>query len=174
MEHFKSLPKSSFSVLVRERNAAGDDDDDDLLSSKSEDFRVKEVRKGVFESIWRDDKAGLVASLKRRHCLACSEPVDRGIVSKLLHLCCVFDSVECASALLCGELDSVPLVNEVNEMGKSPLHTAAESHSGRCLGLLLKKRARTDVRTKDGRAQLALELSLSSTRYSPKNTSFSF
>lgn len=170
-EPFKSLPKCSLSAFVPENIASSDNDE--LRSSKNEDFRVNDDRKSLFESICQDDKTQLVSSLKRLF-ETYSEPVDRSIVSKLLHLCCVFDSVECASALLCGELSTVPLVNQVNEMGKSALHTAAESHSGRCVGLLLKKHARTDLRTKDGRAQLALELSLSSTRYSPKKTSFSF
>ncbi|KAF3444784.1 hypothetical protein FNV43_RR14477 [Rhamnella rubrinervis] len=159
-EPFKSLPKCSFSAFVPENIAPRDDV---LRSSKKEDFRVNEDRKSVFESICQDDKTQLVSSLKGLF-KTYSEPVDRGIVSKFLHLCCVFDSVECASALLCGELSTVPLVNHINEMGKTALHTAAESHSSRCVGLLLKKRARTDLRTKDGRAQLALELSLSSTR----------
>lgn len=170
-ESFKSLPKCSFSAFGPGNIASRDDDD--LGSSKNEDFRMNEDRKSVVESIYQDDKTQLLSSLKLLF-QTYSEPVDKSIVSKLLHLCCVFDSVACASALLCGELSTVPLVNQMNEMGKSALHTSAESHSGRCVGLLLKKRARTDLRTKDGRRQLALELSLSSTRYSPKNTSFSF
>ncbi|KAK6928204.1 Ankyrin repeat [Dillenia turbinata] len=69
---------------------------------------------------------------------------DRGIVSKLLHFCCTLDAVECASCLINGELGVVPLVNEIEESGKSPLHTAAENHSVRCIELLIRKRARTD------------------------------
>ncbi|XP_062106663.1 uncharacterized protein LOC133818003 [Humulus lupulus] len=118
----------------------------------------------IFESIYEDDKGGLTTQSRRVFELS-SEPLDRSFASKLLHLCCVYDSADCASALLCGELGTVPLVNEVDEeTGKSPLHTAAEMHAVRCVELLLKKRARTDLRTRDGRAQLALELSLSSSR----------
>ena len=142
----------------------GDDGDGDILNTKSVDLEMNLAQASIIESIYEDDKGGLTTQSKRVFDLS-SEPLDRSIASKLLHLCCVYDSVDCASALLCGELGTVPLVNDVDdETGKTPLHTAAESHAARCVELLLKKRARTDVRTRDGRAQLALELSLSSSR----------
>lgn len=41
------------------------------------------------------------------------------------------------------------------------MHTAAESHAPLCVEMLLKRRARTDMRSKDERALIPLELSLS-------------
>lgn len=76
----------------------------------------------------------------------------------------MFDSVECAAALLNGEVGVVPLVNETDVRGRAALHTAAEVHARRCIELLLKKHARTDLRTRDGRRLLALDLSLCSSR----------
>ncbi|XP_015879390.4 uncharacterized protein LOC107415561 isoform X2 [Ziziphus jujuba] len=160
-ELFNSLPKCKISGF--DFGKVTSNDDDDLRSSMDENFNVADGRTSVTVSICQDDRTQLVASLNRFF-QASSEPLDRSILSRLVHLCCVFDSVDCASALLSGELKTVPLVNEMSEMGQSALHTAAESHSSRCVELLLKKRARTDLRTKDGSAQLALELSLSSTR----------
>ena len=67
-----------------------------------------------------------------------SNPLDRRVVSKLLHLCCASDSADSAAALLNGELGTLPLVNEFDdETGLSPLHTTAESHSKRCKTLPL-------------------------------------
>lgn len=90
--------------------------------------------------------------------------MDRHITSKLLQLCCAFDSVVCAAALIAGEVGEVAVVNQVDETGRTPLHAAAEYQSARCVELLLRKRARTDVRTKDGRRLLPLELSIASAR----------
>ncbi|XP_050226511.1 uncharacterized protein LOC126676363 [Mercurialis annua] len=94
---------------------------------------------------------------------------NRAVISKLLHLCCSVNSVNCATSLINGELDGgraiLPsLINEVDISGMSPLHAAAEAHAFRCVEMLLKKRARTDLRTKDGRGLLPLELSLYKTR----------
>lgn len=142
------------------------DDYDDILNSKSVDLEMNlaQAQASIIESIYEDDKASLTTHSKRVFKPSSSEPLDRSIASKLLHLCCMFDSVDCATAVLGGELGTVPLVNEMDETGKSALHTAAETHAARCVELLLKKRARTDLRTKDGRAQLALELSLCTPR----------
>lgn len=117
----------------------------------------------MIRAVYLDSKAELLAQTKRV-ADAASEPLDRATASKLLHLCCNFDSAECASALLGGELGTIPLVNELDDSGKSPLHTAAAAHAARCVEVLLKKHARTDLRTKDGQAQLALELSLCDAR----------
>ena len=141
-----------------------DDDDDDILNSKSVDLNMNLSQASIIQSIYEDDKASLTTHSKRVFKSSLAEPLDRSIASKLLYLCCALDSVDCASALLNGEVGTVPLVNEMNETGKSALHTAAEWHSARCVELLLKKRARTDLKTRDGRAQLPLELSLSSPR----------
>lgn len=89
------------------------------------------------------------------------------MVLKLLLVCCYFDAIECATSLFNGEveIDFLPLVNEVDTATEmTALQAAAEAHSVRCLELLLKKRARTEVKSKDGRSLLALEMALSSSR----------
>lgn len=88
-------------------------------------------------------------------------------VLKILHLCCNLDSVICATALVNGELlgGVVAAVNKMDSAtGLTAIHVAAESHAARCVEMLLKKRARTDIKSKDGRGRLALELSLCSNR----------
>ncbi|XVE83794.1 hypothetical protein DITRI_Ditri16bG0115600 [Diplodiscus trichospermus] len=86
---------------------------------------------------------------------------------KLLLLCCYFDAVECATSLLNGEVetDFLPVVNEVDTATKvTALQVAAEAHAARCVEMLLKRRARTEPRSKDGRSLRALEMALSSSR----------
>ncbi|PON67324.1 Splicing factor-like protein [Trema orientale] len=166
MELQNSVPECTFSTYSTDSDQKNIIDDDNLNSTRI-DSDMSLAQASIIESIYEDDKASLTTHSRRvlfKAPSSSSEPLDRTIASKLLHLCCVFDSVDCASALLGGELGTVPLVNEMDETGKSALHTAAETHAARCVELLLKKRARTDLRTKDGRAQLALELSLSSPR----------
>lgn len=142
---------------------ASNDDEGDLQNSNTEKIEMTEVKPSLIEAIYEDDKAQLLTHTKRLF-QSGSEPLDRRVVSKLLQLCCASDSVECAVALVNGEFGTVPLVNETNEAGWSPLHTAAKSHAKRCVEVLLKKRARTDLKTKDGRSLLPLQLSLSCSR----------
>uniref|UniRef100_A0A7N0UZ88 Uncharacterized protein n=1 Tax=Kalanchoe fedtschenkoi TaxID=63787 RepID=A0A7N0UZ88_KALFE len=93
------------------------------------------------------------------------ERVENRGVSKLLRACCLFDSVECAEALLDGEvMGARPFVNEMDDAGFSPLHTAASVHAVKCIELLLRKNALTDIKSKDERSQVPLQLSLSSKR----------
>ncbi|XP_050281658.1 uncharacterized protein LOC126722549 [Quercus robur] len=123
-----------------------------------------EAKQSIIRAIFEDNKAELVTYANRLFKTG-SDPLDRRVVSKLLHLCCASDSADSAAALLNGELGTLPLVNEFDdETGRSPLHTAAESHSKRCVELLLKKRGRTDLKTKDGRSLIPLELSFFSRR----------
>lgn len=124
---------------------------------------MTEAKQSLLKAICQDDKSQVLTQAKRLF-HSSSEPLHRCVVSKLLHFCCASDSAECAVALINGEFGTVPVVNEMDEKGWSALHTAAESHAKRCVELLLKKRVRTDMRTKDGRSLLALELSLSSSR----------
>ncbi|XP_022741879.1 uncharacterized protein LOC111293397 [Durio zibethinus] len=57
------------------------------------------------------------------------------------------------------------MVNEVDMATKvTALQAASEAHAARCVELLLKRRARTEARSKDGRSLLALEMVLSSSR----------
>ncbi|KAK9924953.1 hypothetical protein M0R45_033294 [Rubus argutus] len=78
------------------------------------------------------------------------------------HLCCICDSAECASTLLGGELGTIPSVDELDDSLNLPLHTAAMADVARCVDVLLKKGARTDLRNCEG--QLAVDLSLSDNR----------
>ncbi|KAL4600685.1 hypothetical protein ACB092_11G216100 [Castanea dentata] len=123
-----------------------------------------EAKQSIIRAIFEDNKAELITYANWLFKTG-SDPLDRRVVSKLLHLCCTSDSADSAAALLNGELGTLPLVNEFDdETGRSPLHTAAESHSKRCVELLLKKRGRTDLKTKDGRSLIPLELSFFSRR----------
>ncbi|KAK9950748.1 hypothetical protein M0R45_006219 [Rubus argutus] len=132
-----------------------------LLASSTERVDSAEGEKCLIVAVYLDSKAELLSQTKRLALAAGSEPlVDRVTASKLLHVCCNLDSAECASALLGGGLGAIPLVNELDDSGKSPLHTAAAAHAARCVEVLLEEDARTDLTTKDGQAQLALELSL--------------
>ncbi|KAH0973709.1 hypothetical protein GBA52_025865 [Prunus armeniaca] len=157
-----SLPKCTYFSYNRDEKLASHADDD-LRKETSEHFDFVEAESLLIKSVLRDNKAQLVTHTKRL-ADASTEPLDRSTVSKLLHLCCNFDSPDCASALLGGELGTTPLVNEFDDSGKSALHTAALAHAAKCVEVLLKKHARTGLRTRDGRAQLALDLSLSSAR----------
>lgn len=135
-----------------------------------------EVNKSIVKAVCMDDKKQLVTLTSRlmhkkyKHGDPMGDNLDEepechGVVSKLLQSCCLLDSVKCATALLNGEvMGSTPLVNEMDESGLSPLHTAATVHSVKCIELLLRRKARTDIRSKDVRSQVALELSLSSRR----------
>ncbi|KAJ6364960.1 hypothetical protein OIU76_029858 [Salix suchowensis] len=89
---------------------------------------------------------------------------NRIIITKLLHLCCAFDAVACATTLLKGEFGLVPLINERDSTGLTPLHAAATANAARCVKMLLEKHARTDLKSRDERRLLPLELSLCSTR----------
>ncbi|XP_004288779.1 PREDICTED: uncharacterized protein LOC101313355 [Fragaria vesca subsp. vesca] len=115
---------------------------------------------GLIEAVRDDNKSNLVTQMELLTARVSPDQRTR-TASKLLHLCCKFDSHNCASAILDGELGAVPLVNECDDYsGKSPLHTAASAHASRCVEVLLDKQARTDLRTRDGQAQLALQLCL--------------
>lgn len=117
------------------------------------------------DSLRRDSKPEFVSRAKRVFLGQDSER-ERGEALKLLAACCGCDSVGCASAIFNGDIGSVPYINDAAEdTGLSPLHAAAEANAPRCVEMLIKRRARTDMRSKDGRALLPLELSLCSGRY---------
>ncbi|XP_074286562.1 uncharacterized protein LOC141611823 isoform X2 [Silene latifolia] len=101
----------------------------------------------LIEAISKDNKASLI---EQANALSISQSLDRATASRLLHICCEFDSAESAAALLNGEVCGViPLVNEVDKAtGYAPLHTAAENHAVRCIELLIRKRGRTDLKTR--------------------------
>ncbi|CAG7895473.1 unnamed protein product, partial [Brassica rapa] len=116
----------------------------------------------LMDSLRRDSKPEFVSRAKRVFLGQDSER-ERGEALKLLAACCGCDSVGCASAIFNGDIGSVPYINDAAEdTGLSPLHAAAEANAPRCVEMLIKRRARTDMRSKDGRALLPLELSLCS------------
>lgn len=176
---FKSLPRCVYSSVEFEdtsTNTTTTTTDDEHSNFTTEEFNMTDTEKNIIESVCRDDRTQLLTQTKKLAKSASkdknsegdknrdAELVDQSVVSKLLQLCCVFDSVECATAIINGDLGTVPLINEMDDRGLSVLHTAAEMHATRCIRLLLHKRARTDVKTKDGRGLIALQLSLLSKR----------
>lgn len=112
----------------------------------------------MIKSVVEDDKPQLLSLQKKK------VVTDRIIITKLLHLCCAFDAVACATTLLKGEFGLVPLINEPDSTGLTPLHAAATANAARCVKMLLEKHARTDLKSRDERRLLPLELSLCSTR----------
>uniref|UniRef100_A0A803N3H5 Uncharacterized protein n=1 Tax=Chenopodium quinoa TaxID=63459 RepID=A0A803N3H5_CHEQI len=137
---------------------------------------VPSIENVLMKAIIRDDKAKVIeqaeqiisSSIKNE-----SEPFDRVMMSKLLHLCCEFDSVNSAEVIISGEITSGSVVPSVNEIdggsGFAPIHTAAENHAHRCIELLLRKRAREGSgsghnNTCAARRLLPLELALRSSR----------
>lgn len=112
------------------------------------------------DSVLKDDNSEFVSHAKR---IFVGEDLEseRSEALKLLSVCCGYDSLNCASSIISGDVGSVPYINDVDaDTGLSPLHTAAEANAPRCVEMLLKRRARTDIKSKDGRALLPLELSL--------------
>ncbi|XP_065856722.1 uncharacterized protein [Euphorbia lathyris] len=130
----------------------------------TEKVNATDLELRLITSIIQTNKAQFVSLWRTLSNSDESSTVDSADVSKFLYICCTFDSVECATLLINGELGAVPLVNEFDAAGMAPLHAAAEAHAARCIELLLKKHARTDLKTRDGRGLLPLELSLSRTR----------
>ncbi|CAL1392119.1 unnamed protein product [Linum trigynum] len=143
-----------------------------LLEASPDDGFEKILLKSILE----DDKAQLKSlwlpfttssermKLDSRNAVVAAALVkrDRAVLSKLLHMCCIFDAVECATAVVDGEFGAVaPLVNDVDaEIGMSALHKAVAAKAARCIEMLLRRRARTDQKTRDGRRLIAVELSL--------------
>lgn len=174
-ELFSSPPKYVYSTCTSEDSQSTTDDEFLFLGFEFVD--ASQTEKSLLKSIWRDDRVQFLDKSKRlfqkyvnRDNLeddknrASRDLSDRSVAGKLLQWCCRFDSVACATALLNGEVGTLPLINEMDEAGRTALHTAAEAHAARCVELLLRKRARTDIRSKDCCSQLALELCLSGKR----------
>ncbi|KAG7559149.1 Ankyrin repeat-containing domain superfamily [Arabidopsis thaliana x Arabidopsis arenosa] len=113
------------------------------------------------DSVLKDNKSEFISHAKR---ILVGEDAESEKIEaiKLLTACCCYDSIHCASSIINGDVGSVPYINDVcSDTGLSPLHTAAEYNAPRCVEMLLKRRARTDMRSKDERALIPLELSLS-------------
>ncbi|ONK76927.1 uncharacterized protein A4U43_C02F1330 [Asparagus officinalis] len=149
-------------------------DDNDTSDKKEAEITDKES--GLLHAIWQDDSSRLISLTKRKtkraeggldrsdDTLNDHETIDPGTASRLLQLACRLDSVECAKVLVEGDTGAVVQINEMDGSGRTPLQTAAAMHSTKCIDLLLKKNARTDLQSKDGDSLLALEIALSSKR----------
>ncbi|XP_021673165.2 uncharacterized protein LOC110659514 isoform X2 [Hevea brasiliensis] len=159
-----SFPECAYSPYHARAHSDEDYSPESLKSAAREVSITTDSETRLIKSIVQDDKAQLISLSRFFLDTNKSSTMELTVVSKLLHLCCAFDSVDCATALVNGELGAMPLVNEVDTAGLSPLHAAAEAHAARCVEMLLRKRARTDLKTRDGRGLLPLELSLSRTR----------
>lgn len=130
---------------------------------------------GVSRAVAEDDTALLLAAVESFRNVAlgrlrqgsdASRILDQEMSTRLLHLACKHDAVECARLLLDGGrgITACP-VDARDQLTRTPLHVAAETHSARCIQLLLSRNARTDVRLVDGRHLIALEIALMSRRY---------
>ncbi|TVU49607.1 hypothetical protein EJB05_00924 [Eragrostis curvula] len=95
-----------------------------------------------------------------------SRTLDQEMSARLLHLACKHDAVECARLLLDGGGSGIAPapVDARDQLTRTPLHVAAETHSARCIELLLSRNARADLRVVDGRPLLPLEVALMSRR----------
>ncbi|KAL5214555.1 hypothetical protein ABZP36_003707 [Zizania latifolia] len=97
-----------------------------------------------------------------------SQMLDQEMSTRLLHLACKHDVVQCARFLLEGGHGiTASSVDARDQLARTPLHVAAEAHSAWCVELLLSKNTRTDLRLVDAkRPLLALDIALMSIRYS--------
>ncbi|KAL5739040.1 hypothetical protein ACOSP7_027966 [Xanthoceras sorbifolium] len=159
------IPRFSFTEILNSVSKKG------VYSSSSYANPITDLETNLIKSVIEDDKDRLTILSKQLFVTTDSSLEDdaddqrTAVFSKLLHLCCVRDSANCAASLISGELGATAAVNRVDgSTGKSPLHEAAEFHAARCVEMLLKRRARTGVKSRDGRGLLALELSLSCSR----------
>lgn len=170
---FSLLPKCAYSSCKDEEIASSGDEMQDFTINELDRM---ESDKNLFESVWRDDRGQLVYLSKRLSGRALNsddsegqenidqESMDRSVMSRLLQISCKLDSVECATALIDGEIGLAPQVDEMDKFGRTALHNAAEMHATKCIELLLRKQARSDLKSKDGNAHLPLEMALYSKR----------
>ncbi|KAF0887637.1 hypothetical protein E2562_002353 [Oryza meyeriana var. granulata] len=132
----------------------------------------------VSRAVAEDDTALLLAAVGsfRKEALGrlrkgsdASRMLDQEMSTRLLHLACKHDAVQCARLLLEGGhgITASP-VDARDQLTRTPLHVAAEAHSARCVELLLSKNARTDLKLVDGRPLLALDIALSCRRVQVK------
>ncbi|XP_052138107.1 uncharacterized protein LOC127756775 [Oryza glaberrima] len=121
----------------------------------------------VSRAVALDDTALLLAAVGsfRKEGSDASRMLDQEMSTRLLHLACKHDAVQCARLLLEGGhgITASP-VDARDQLTRTPLQVAAEAHSARCIELLLSKNARTDLKLVDGRPLLALEIALLSRR----------
>ncbi|KAM0838236.1 hypothetical protein ACQ4PT_061110 [Festuca glaucescens] len=89
--------------------------------------------------------------------------LDKEMSTRLLHLACRHDAVECLRLLLDGGHGiTASLVDARDQLKRPLLHIAAETHSARCIQLLLSRNACTDLMVVDGRPLIALDVALMS------------
>ncbi|KAM0859654.1 hypothetical protein ACQ4PT_047035 [Festuca glaucescens] len=129
---------------------------------------------GISRAVADDDTALLLSAVEsfRNEALGrlrkgseASRILDQEMSTRLLHLACRHDAVECVRLLLDGGHGiTAALVDARDQLMRTPLHIATETHSARCIQLLLSRNARTDLRVVDGRPLIALEVALMSRR----------
>jgi hypothetical protein len=138
---------------------------------------VDRVKHETFcRAVVEDDTALLLKAVERfrkealgriRKGSEASRTLDQEMSVRLIHLACKHDAVQCARLLLeggGGGLAPAP-VDARDQLTRTPLHVAAETHAARCIELLLSKNARADLRVIEGRSLLPLEIALMSRRY---------
>jgi hypothetical protein len=81
---------------------------------------------------------------------------------QLLHEACRCDAVNVAEMLLDGSEIPAVAIDGLDEKGRTALHHAAECHSLECIELLIRRRAKVDI--KDERGYTALESAMQSLR----------
>uniref|UniRef100_A0A0E0MNN4 RRM domain-containing protein n=1 Tax=Oryza punctata TaxID=4537 RepID=A0A0E0MNN4_ORYPU len=124
----------------------------------------------VSRAVAEDDTALLLAAVgsfrkeamgRLRKGSDASRMLDQEMSTRLLHLACKHDAVQCARLILEGGHGiTASAVDARDQLTRTPLQVAAESHSARCVELLLSKNARTDLKLVDGRPLVALEIAL--------------
>lgn len=136
-----------------------------------EALQLGNLERRLVEMVWQDDSSGLVSLVKhaldqavQSPCSEEDEDLDPSVAAGLLQLACKLDSVKCAQVLIEGQTGMIVDINEMDCFGRSPLHTAAEMLSAKCIDLLVRNNARIDLRSDDGDALLPLEISLASQR----------
>uniref|UniRef100_A0A0E0JBV1 RRM domain-containing protein n=1 Tax=Oryza nivara TaxID=4536 RepID=A0A0E0JBV1_ORYNI len=140
---------------------------DRAKAASREDKAAAGKETAVSRAVAEDDTALLLAAVGsfRKEGSDASRMLDQEMSTRLLHLACKHDAVQCARLLLEGGhgITASP-VDARDQLTRTPLQVAAEAHSARCIELLLSKNARTDLKLVDGRPLLALEIALLSRR----------
>ncbi|KAJ4823929.1 hypothetical protein Tsubulata_009763 [Turnera subulata] len=156
-----AMKKSALADLTNDLKFTGEALDSHNNYNNTESLADLEAR--LLKSIVDDDKSRLISTVSLLYPQNDDGSIAGTVVYKLLYLCCAFDSVACATSLLNGEVcgGAVPAMNERDAAtGWTPLHAAAAASAARCVDLLLKRQGRAELKTKDGRALLPLELAL--------------
>ncbi|KAJ7547499.1 hypothetical protein O6H91_08G088600 [Diphasiastrum complanatum] len=139
------------------------------------DFAKKtEVEAYLFELVCKDDSSGLVSTIHNMcstdganngtdvsistHVLNKGDMMRQRLPCTLFQLACKLDRVACASIFLNGDIGCIVPIDWVDDLGCTALHYAAESHSIKCIELLLQRRAKTELKSKNGYTPLEIAI----------------